>query len=351
MLPTGNVLAQSRACMNVTIVNGYAYAACGSEIEIVELSTLERSSVNIAADDISADAQLGLLFIQSGTNLSMLSLSNPMLPTLADSETTNFSIFSGVSAVNGVLAVSGGSGGSNTQVYTYTNIELTRTLTGISAIDNAVGNPDVHLAQTANGIAAFYSQDISAVTRFAIQTAILDTQGQVVSVLDDVELATERFDFNSNLTPANFPMEGEFLNGTLYVAYFAVDGLEVISVGSNNQLQRQQIIPLGYEATNVATDGELLFVVGVTNSSVSIVDPVTRSVTTLASDVQLTRPSGVAASLTHVAVADRTDGLIVIPRNAIDDDPIPDLTPTPDRGDTPNNVVLPAVQSLLLGDD
>jgi hypothetical protein len=45
----------SDGCTNVVVVNGFAYATCGSSIQIAELATDQRSSVAIAADDITVD--------------------------------------------------------------------------------------------------------------------------------------------------------------------------------------------------------------------------------------------------------------------------------------------------------
>ena len=44
----------SNGCLNVVIANDFAYAACGQEIEVISLTTLERRLINVAADDISA---------------------------------------------------------------------------------------------------------------------------------------------------------------------------------------------------------------------------------------------------------------------------------------------------------
>ena len=109
----------TEGCQNVVIVNEFAYAACGSGIEIVDLTSLERNFLSLPADDITADANFGVLFTQSGNTLQQFDLVNPMIPNPVTSTTTSFLIFSGVASANGLLVVSGGSGGSNTLVYTY----------------------------------------------------------------------------------------------------------------------------------------------------------------------------------------------------------------------------------------
>jgi len=68
----------TNGCQNVVIVNNFAYASCGNGIEVVSLQTLERSFLNFSADDITADADLGLLFTQSGGDLRVLDLTNPI---------------------------------------------------------------------------------------------------------------------------------------------------------------------------------------------------------------------------------------------------------------------------------
>jgi hypothetical protein len=313
--PTESGSLASNGCLNVVIVNGYAYAACGSEIEVAELATLERSLINVSANDITFDADEQLLFTQAGNVLTALDISNPAQPNVLGTAGTNFAAFSGVSAANGVLVVSGGAGGSNTQVYTYTNSDnpITLATNGITLVDNTTGNPDVTLTATAEGVTAFYSQDIGNVANWAIQIAQLDSNGNVLSVEDDVVLTPGAFNFNQALTPANFPVESEFLNDRLYVANFAAQGLEVIDLADGNTLLPR--IFLSYEPTNVATDGDQLFVVGVANGTVDVIDPVSSNVMeSLEPTGGLVQPVGVAASSTHVVVADRTNGLLIIAR-------------------------------------
>lgn len=313
--PTDSGSLAANGCLNVVIVNGYAYAACGNEIEVAELATFERSLIDVSANDITFDADEQLLFTQAGNVLTALDITNPAQPSVLGTVNTNFSAFSGVSAANGVLVVSGGAGGSNTQVYTYSNSDnpITLAANGISLVDSATGNPDVTITATADGVAAFYSQDIGNVANWAIQIAQLDNSGSVLSVAQDVVLTPGAFSFNPVFTPANFPVESEFLNNRLYVANFAADGIEVIDLEDNNTLL--QPIPLGYEPTNVATDGDQLFVVGVTNNTIDVIDPASSNVMEgLEPTEGLAQPVGVAASSTHVVVADRTNGLLIITR-------------------------------------
>ena len=313
---TSDTSLASNGCLNVVIVNNFAYAACGQEIEIVSLTTLERRLINVAANDITADAEADLLFTQSGRNLTMLSLSNPLQPSVITTATTNFSVFSGVSATSGVLVVSGGAGSADTQIYSYTPNSLSLQTDGIPQIDSATGNPDVLLVrQTPTNLIAYYSQDIGGVANFAIQPVSINNLGDVISVSTDIVLTPGRFDFGLNLGPSNFPVESEILNNRLYVAHFAAQGLEVINT-ANNQLE--QVIPLPFVPTNVASDGISLFVVGSNNDSVAVIDPNTPTpATILQTEQTLDRPTGIAASSTHIAVADRTIGLIIINRSPV----------------------------------
>jgi len=280
-------------CQNVVIVDGFAYAACGNGIEIVNLETFERNFI-------------------SAPTLQQFDLVNPMEPGLIATAGTNFSLFSGVSAANGILVVSAGSTASNTEVYAYDATTLSLLISGIPLVDDRTGNPDVHVASTANGALAFYSEDLGAVANWGIQIIEFDVNGNILDLPEVVVLTPRLFTgtFGSPFGPANFPMESEFLNDRLYVAHFAANGIHVIDLSASNALT---LIPLGYEPTNIATDGVELFVVAVELDTVDIINPVSEEVVdTIA--LPLRQPIGVAASTTHIAVADRVAGLIVVTR-------------------------------------
>ncbi len=300
----------TNGCQNVVIANGFAYAACGNEIEVISLNTLERNLLNISGSDITVDGNEGLLFALDRNTINVLSLNDPMSPNLLTSLTTNFSAFSGISAANGVLVVSAGAGSANTQIFTYTGTTVTLATNGNATIDNVTGNPDVHVTATSNGITAFYSQDIGQVANWAIQIANIDTNGQVVNTPPFVRLTAQQFP-GGPFGPSNFPVESEFLNNRLYVAHFAVPGVEIIDLDNNNQLLSS--INLSYQPVNISTDDTLLFIIGASNTDVDIIDPTTDTVTN-SINAELVQPTGIAANTTHIAVADRTDGLIVITR-------------------------------------
>lgn len=300
-------------CSNVVIANGVGYAACGQEIELVELATLTRALVAVPAADLTVDAEAGLLFTQQQNSLTALSLTNPIQPVIVDSTTTNFSAFSGVAASAGVLVVSGGAGSADTEIYTYTSTQLSLQTAGIPAIDATTGNPDVTLGSSGGNLLAFYSQDTGAVANWAIQIATLDLSGQVLSVANDAVLTAGAFPGGSAFSTANFPVESELLGDQLFVAHFAAQGIEVVDLANGNQVGT--VIPLPYEPTNIATDGELLFVVGLNHDAVDIIDPASGTVMdSLFPEVAFGQPVGVAASTDTVIVADRVNGLVVIAR-------------------------------------
>ena len=300
-------------CLNVVIIDGYAYAACDNIMRVASLETGEQNTISVAADDIAADEARGLLFTQAGSTIRMLTvLNDPMAPEVVATTTANFSIFSGLDAANCVLAVSGGAGGSNTTVFNYSSTEINLVTDGIPAVDNQTGAPDVFVAPIEGGARAFYSEDIGAVANWGIQIVDFNGSSEVTNVGDLVVLTPGQFPgpFGSPFGPANFPVESEFLNNRLYVANFAAQGIEVIDLENNNAITQ---ISLPYEPINIGTDGEFLFVVGLTNSEVDIIDPSSATVSgSLGSG--LTQPTGVAANSTHVVVADRSMGLILFER-------------------------------------
>ena len=302
----------SNGCQNVVTINGFGYAACGDGIEIIELESLTRNFISQPADDITADAELNVLFTQSENTLQQYELTDPMQPTVTMTVNTNFSLFSGVAAANGLLVVSAGSGGSNTEVYTYDATSLSLALAGIPVVDNRTGNPDVHLAATEQGAIAFYSQDLGAVANWGIQIVEFDSTGNILALPEVVVLTPGQFtgSFGVPFGPANFPLESEFLFDRLYAAHFAANGIQVIDRSDSDALS---LLPLGYEPTNITTDGIQLFVVGVERSAVDVINAVTGTIVE-SIDLPLQQPVGIAASATHILVADRSEGLIVMQR-------------------------------------
>ncbi len=300
------------SCSNVVIVEGYAYAACGNVLEVVNLSNQAREVLQIPSDDISFDVSNGHLFVQSGNRIQALSLQDPSLPAVIASSTTNFGLFSGIDVANGLVVVSGGTSNSNTQVYRFSNSAFTLTTNGIPAVDGVTGNPDVHLTETANGARAFYSQDLGAVANWGIQIVDFNTSGVVQNTEDVIVLSPQRFSGGfSTVSPANFPVESEFLNNTLYVAHFAVNGLEVIDLST--PIPSRSVVNLGYTPVNVTTDGTQLFTVGTTSKTISILNPNTNTVEQrVVNDIVQAR--GIAVSQDYIVIADRSRGVIVVNR-------------------------------------
>ncbi len=315
-IPLGAQNRGANNCNHVVIINGYAYASCNSQLFIENLETGDASSVNMSIIDVAADEERSLLFTYNGSVIRMYTLDDPMDPEEVDSASANFSVFTGFSAAGCTLAVSGGT--SNTTVYQYSanTLELTLSTNSIPAVDNVTGTPNVHVAVTGTNpseITAFYSQDIGQVANWAIQPAIFNGSAQLQSTPSRTVLTPLQFTgtFSAPFAPTNFGVESEYLDGRLYVAHFAVPGIEVVDVATGDLLNP---IDLPYEPINIVTDGTLLFVVGIENNTVDVVDPKTGTIIdSLGSGLQT--PTGVAANETHVAVADQGLGLIVIPRD------------------------------------
>ena len=147
---------------------------------------------------------------------------------------------------------------------------------------------------------------------WGIQIVEFDADANILDIPAVVVLTPGRFtgSFGFPFGPANLPVESEFLNDRLYVAHFAANGLQVIDRLAADALS---LIPLGYEPSNVATDGTQLFVVGVDRTIIDTVNPVTETVVDSFS-LPLRQAVGVAANDSHIAVADRSAGLIIVTR-------------------------------------
>jgi len=302
---------ENLGCSNVVIFNGHAYAACDNRLEIMSLTDNKRNTVPIPSNDITIDTSNQTLFVQARNRIHALSIEDPMTPTIIASSDTNFGLFSGIAAANGVIVVSGGTRNRNTQIFTFNTNELLLTTNGVADVDNVTGNPDVHVTETPTGITAFYSQDLGAVTNWGIRIVDFDTTGNVVDTPSLVTLTSRRFTGGfTTISPANFPVESEFLNNKLYVAHFAINGIEVIDLENNNSLS--QII-LGYQPINITTDGTSLFVIGTTNKSISFINLETNEINTIPVE-NLQQPRGIAVSNNYIAIADRIEGLVIIKR-------------------------------------
>ena len=296
-------------CTNVVIHNGHAYAACGEQLQITALGSETINTIAINGDDIAVDTSNNTLFVQSRNTIQALNLSNPLRPTVVASSATNFGLFSGIDAANGIIVVSAGTGGSNTQVYRFSNNQFNLVQNGIPTVDNVTGNPDVHVAETASGARAFYSQDLGAVANWGIQIIDFNTQGNITNIEPVVTLTAQRFTggFNS-ISPANFPLESEFLNNKLYVAHFAVNGIEVVDLENNNTTST---INLGYQPVNITTNGNALFAVGTTSNTVSIINPSDNTVNIITEN-RIEQARSIAANENYLAIADRIAGLLII---------------------------------------
>jgi len=257
-------------CNNVVVINGFAYASCNSQIIIGELETGEFTNINTQVIGIAADAQRNLLFTYSGSVVRMFTLEDPTAPLEVASANAFFSTFTGFSAAGCTLTVSGGTSNATVFRYSANTLELELTSNGIPAVDNVTGTPNVHVAQTGpSEVTAFYSQDIGAVANWAIQRAIFNGSAELQSTPQRTVLTPLPFtgNFGPPFAPSNFGVESEYLDGRLYVAHFAVPGIEIIDVETGNLLAP---IDLPYEPINIGTDGTSLFVVGPDNDTVDI---------------------------------------------------------------------------------
>lgn len=306
-----NTIASAESCSNVVIVNGHAYGACGDQLEVISLKDNKRNVLQIPADDISVDASTNTLFIQARNSISALNVTNPLAPNVLATNSTRFGLFSGIGAANGVVVTSGGTRGQNTQVFRFNDNSFRLTANGIDAVDNVTGNPDVHVTETLNGARAFYSQDLGSVANWGIQIVDFNNKGAVVSTEEVVVLTSQRFSGGfTTISPANFPVESEFLNNKLYVAHFAANGIEVVDFNNNTSLST---IDLGYQPVHITTDGVQLFAIGLTSKVVSVLNPNTEQVTSLNVDA-IEQARGIAASNDYIVIADRAKGLIVVNR-------------------------------------
>ncbi len=307
--PQSSSSLASNGCSNVIIFNGHAYAACGREIEVIALRSKERSLINIPADDITVDRSTGTIFIQSQNSISSLNTSNPLQPIVTATTSTPFGLFSGIAAANGVVVTSGGT--SNTRVFTYTSRSIRTARNGISVVDNRTGSPDVTVVPTSNGARAFYSQDLGSVRNWGIQIVDLNTNGAVTATPRVTTLSPGPLRNSFNLfTPANFPVESEFLNNKLYVAHFASNSVEVINTNTRNT---EPSIPLGFTPVNISTDGTSLFVIGLNGNTVRMINPRNKNVSTISID-NLQQPRGIAVTNQYIAIADRSQGLVLFKR-------------------------------------
>lgn len=296
-------------CTNVVIHNGHAYAACGEQLQITALGSETINTIAINSDDIAVDTSNNTLFVQSRNTIQALNLSNPLRPTVVASNTTNFGLFSGIDAANGIVVISAGTGGSNTQVYRFINNQFNLVQNGIPTVDNVTGNPDVHVTETASGARAFYSQDLGAVANWGIQIIDFNTQGNITNIEPAVTLTAQRFTGNFNsISPANFPLESEFLNNKLYVAHFAVNGIEVVDLENNNTTRT---INLGYQPINITTNGNALFAAGITSNTISIINQRDNTINRITEN-RIEQARSIAANENYIAIADRIAGLLII---------------------------------------
>ena len=295
---------------NVAIAGNFAYAAAGAQgIVIVDLENrLVVSVVSNAGrvDDVSIDGDLLFVMNGSGGSLSVLSIANPTQPTVVSGPVAvNVSPFSGVSAANGRVVVSGGTGLLSSREYTPAGALIGPVLT----IDLGIGQPDALLSD--DGATAFVSTDFSGlIDGQGFGMTVVDVSNPSLNVTDQIGIAGAGFSVGAD-GPANFPIESAFQGDTLFVA--SGDGVSVFDVSDLNSVQTLAVIPLSTNPINVDVLNDTLYVVGNSPGTLTTID-----VSDLSSPVIETTalavgsgPLGVAASSSHVVIADEFLGVQV----------------------------------------
>lgn len=291
------------SCENVALQGSFAFGACNNVIRIVNLNSSEIFDFSVAANDIAIDTVANIALALSGRNLTLLDISSPFTPIILDTATVNFSFFSGVAAANGIAVVSGGAGGSNVQIFNYQSRTLNLVRSGISTVDSNTGTPDVSVVATAGGIEAFFSQDLGSVRNWGINHFSITASGNASQINSTYRLTSGSVPLS--FASSSFPVESEFLNNNLYIANYATRGIEVVSLASGFV---QTPISLGYNPTNVATDGRDLFVVSSVSGRAQRVDPTNLNILEL--NLVVSRPSGVAANNNFIVIADLDNGIV-----------------------------------------
>ena len=298
---------------NVAITEQFAYAAAGPQgIVIVNLNTLTIAGVvappagSGRVDDVSIDGDLLFLMDGGAGRLSVLSIENPIMPTVVSSPVfVNVSPFAGVSAANGRVAVSGGTGLMSVRSYDSDGV-----LTGpVSTIDLGIGQPDVLVSD--DGETAFVSTDFAGfVDGQSFGITVVDISGAPLSILDRVGIAGAGFSTGTD-GPANFPIESAIQGDTLFVA--SGNGVSVFDVSNPNSLVTITQIPLGTNPINVDVFDDTLYVAGNAPGTMTVID-----VTDVSSPVVETfglpagaGPLGVASNGTHLVIADEFLGVLV----------------------------------------
>ena len=318
---TGSLAAQTidtintSGTNNVVVSGSFAYAAAGGVgLIVVDLDTLQvvnaisPPGTSNTIDDVSIDGDLLFTLDASGAGaISAFSVTTPQQPTLVSGPVgATVSPFAGISAANGRVVVSGGTG-----LLSVRNYDSTGNISGIvSQIDLGIGQPDVLISN--DGDTGYVSTDFAGSfdgSGFGI--SVIDISSPPTTLLDRVGIIGAGFSPGVS-GPANFPIESAIQGNTLYVA--SGNGVVALDISNPNSLSTLATIPLSTNPVNIDAVGDTLYVVGnVPTNTLTTID-----VSNLSSPVIQTQtlpaagnPLGVAATASHVVVADSNLGLVV----------------------------------------
>lgn len=300
---------------NVVAGEQFAYAAAGPQgLVVIDLNAVAVSGIvsppgfTGSIDDVSLDGDLLFTLDAAGAGgLSVFSLANPAQPTLVSGPVSvAVSPFAGVSARNERVVVSGGTG-----LLSVRNYNQNGNLVGsTSVIDLGIGQPDVLVAE--DGSSAFVSTDFAGLfdgQSFGI--TVIDIESPPTTILDRVGIAGAGFSPGGGV-PANFPLESAQQGDMLFVA--SGSGVAVYDTSNLNSLQTIALIPLNTNPVNVDVNNDTLYVIGnsptPTLTVIDVSDLSSPVVNTMALPAAGT-PFSVAATSTHVVIADADLGVLV----------------------------------------
>lgn len=274
------------------------------------LATMPPPAGSGSVDDLAIDgALLFVLDARPPGMLSVLSLTDPLHPTLvATPRRVPVGPFSGVSAAAGLCIVSGGT--SELTAWTY---DHTGALTGPAATaDLGRGQPDALVAPS--GDLAFISTHYWG-PYFGLGVIRYDSAARRIHQLATLALDGAGFTTGGS-HPANFPMDAALADADRLLLAHA-HGVAVIDVRDPERPRLEGTIDVGGPAINVDVQGSQAAVaVSGRRPAVTILDLAAGPVREVRrhSLPPGTFPGGVALSAASVAVATRSQGILVFRR-------------------------------------
>jgi len=319
----GPVEAQTASGVdNVAISGEIVYGAAGPSGLVVHRLTDGAAIGGVAPpagtssiDDVAVAGEL--LFTLDASRpgaLSVYSLADPAAPRLvAGPVAVDVGPFAGVSAAGGIVAVSGGTG--RLSAYSY---DATGSLSASPALtDLGIGQPDILLAAADGGAIGFVSTDFMGRVDgvdFGLSVIAINRTLAMPTLLGRFGIPGSGFTAGAR-QPANFPVESAVFGDTLYVAHGG--GISVFDVTAPAQTSLRATIDPGFPAVNIDADGDILFVVAAAPAArLAIIDVSDASAPQLVQSIDLSGgdPTGVAVSVSHIAIADARRGVMILPR-------------------------------------